>query len=302
MKNESRDKESSVFESHRKNGLPAARQGLPGCMAAVSGGKPTVPCETIPPGSHRNILRVPSHLLFCIVLFSLIAGCAASRPHGDPEKEIIQDIPSDFFTPSFPTNTLLIEPGDMLTVRFYYHPELNSTQSVRPDGKVSLTLFQGVDAAGQTPEQFQSHLVQLYSREFVNPVVTVEIEKKASLSVFVSGQVNNGGSKPLQSNTTIGQMLAQCGVRERDASLSSVVLVRRHSDTLYKAYRLDARLENGHDRDVYLAQGDVIIVPRNVVTIIGDFVQKYIRDIVPPQMNISGGISADLTRSVLQVK
>ena len=49
----------------------------------------------------------------------------------------------------------MIAPGDVLNVRFYYDPDLNKTVKVREDGKISLSLFQGIQAAGQTPEQLQ---------------------------------------------------------------------------------------------------------------------------------------------------
>ncbi|MFZ5810847.1 MAG: polysaccharide biosynthesis/export family protein [Thermodesulfobacteriota bacterium] len=226
-------------------------------------------------------------------------GCAGKSPNADKSKEGIQPVPPEFFNPYYPSHAVTIEPGDVLTVRFYYHPELDSTQAVRPDGKISLTLFQGIDVAGKSPEELQRHLTEVYAKEFVNPVISVEIEKKSSTTVFVSGQVAQGGVKPLQSNSTIGQILAQSAVRERDADLGSVVLVRKHGDTDYTVYKVDARFENGAERDIYLAPGDMIIVPRNAITILGDFVQKYLRDIIPPQMNIYYGLTTDLTNKFL---
>jgi len=257
----------------------------------------------IPLGKNTASVRRGSvRIFFLIVVVALggicMTGCAGKSSKSARGEEPIQVVPPEFFNPSFPSQSVLIEPGDVLTVKFYYNPELNSAQIVRPDGKISLTLLQGLEVAGESPEALQSRLLTLYSKEFVNPVISVEIEKKSNTSVFVSGQVTTGGIKSLQANTTIGQMLAQSGVKERDADLSSVVLVRKHGDKLYKVYKVDARFEQGVERDIYLAPGDMIIVPRNAITILGDFVQKYIRDVVPPQMNIMWGLNTDLNTAL----
>lgn len=234
-------------------------------------------------------------VIFLCILVSFLSGCAAQSPQVARSKEGIHHVPPEFYNAYFPSNTVIIDPGDMLTVRFYYHPELDSIQPVRPDGKISLTLFQGIEVAGKTPEELQAHLVDIYSHEFVDPVIAVEIEKKSANTVFVTGQIAQGGIKPLTSNLTMGQMLAQSDVLERDADLSSVLLVRKDNDMDYVVYKVDSRFSKGVERDIYLTPGDIVVVPRNNITIIGDFVQKYIRDIIPPQMNIYYGMTTDLT-------
>jgi hypothetical protein len=39
---------------------------------------------------------------------------------------------------SQPTPKLTLAPGDVLDIKFYYAPELNESQAVRPDGKIFL--------------------------------------------------------------------------------------------------------------------------------------------------------------------
>ncbi len=198
----------------------------------------------------------------------------------------VTSIPPTFFNPYFPQEKTIIEPGDVLTVRFYYNPEMNQTATVRHDGKISLPFFQGLDIAGLTPEQLHDKLVGLYSKEFVEPVISVDFEQKAQQFVYVTGEVNSGGAKPLSSNVTIGMMLAESQVKAKTAAINSVILVRKESDTDYMVYKIDAGFGSGGERDIYLAPEDIIIVPRNKITRLGDFVQQYIRDVVPPDMNI----------------
>lgn len=235
--------------------------------------------------------------LLVLLCAMLVTGCASRKSATSHQgmQQAIEPVPPQFFDPFFPSPTVTVSPGDEIRVRFYYHPQLDSKQIVRPDGKIALTLLQGHYVSGKTPEEIQLELLAYYKNEFVNPVVTVEIEKRTESSVFVSGQVGSGGVKQLQSNFTIGQMLAQCAVIETDANLGSVVLVRKDGDKSYRVYLVDAEFENGAQRDIYLAPGDIIIVPRNTITIIGDFVQKFIRNLIPPQMSIYYGVTKELT-------
>jgi polysaccharide export outer membrane protein len=239
----------------------------------------------IPSRSKPVKLRQSNPLLATAVLILyaaawLVAGCATTS---QDQESNLESIPTNFFEPNTATN---IAPGDVLRVNFYFHPELNQLQRVRADGKIALSFFQGLEVAGLTPDELQEKLVELYSRDFVNPVITVTFEEKASRAVFVTGEVAEGGLKPIPTHTTVGQLLTRCKVNHLRAALDKVVLVRRHSDTEYRAYQLNADYLNGAERDLYLKDGDILVVPRNTITSVGDFVQRYIRDVIPPDMNI----------------
>src|SRR5271167_4117814 len=103
--------------------------------------------------------------------------------------------PPEFFHSNGVGKPVIIAAGDVLSIRFYYNPELYKTVKVREDGKISLDLFQGIEAAGQTPEELQTKLVGLYSQEFTNPVVTVDLDSQANGSVYVTGEVLLPGAK-----------------------------------------------------------------------------------------------------------
>jgi protein involved in polysaccharide export with SLBB domain len=42
---------------------------------------------------------------------------------------------------TLPEPRLTLGPGDVLEVKFFYNPELNESQTVRPDGKIALQLI-----------------------------------------------------------------------------------------------------------------------------------------------------------------
>ena len=238
---------------------------------------------------HR-CLSNQSHQIALVVAAVFLAAIAAS---GCATPNVSTVIPDEFFNQQ---TSVVIEPGDILRIQFYFHPELNQVQAVRADGKMALTFYQGIDVAGMTPDELQKKLVDMYSKDFVDPVITVNFEQKTSQSVYVAGEVDDGGLKPLVTNATVGQVLSMSKPRSKRAALNSVVLIRRYSVTEYRAYRLDADYESGKDRDVYLAGGDILFIPRNNITKVGDFVEQYIRDVIPPQMTVGYGFTFELNR------
>lgn len=229
-------------------------------------------------------------IVFMIILIGLVGLTACAKQQ--------QAVPAEFLAPTYPMRQTLIEPGDLLSVRFYYTPELNDKLIVRPDGKISLTLFQGLPVAGLTPDQLQQKLVELYASEFKAPVITVHLDKRSTSMVFVTGEVASAGAKPLVSNMTISQILAQSAPLTKRADLKSIVLIRQVSEKNFSAYKLDVDWESGKDRDVYMAPGDIVYVPRDFMTSLGDFVQKDIRDLVPPTVTVAVGLEYDLYRKI----
>ena len=61
----------------------------------------------------------------------LLCGCSAPRSS-------VASVPGSLV--SEPDRTVILGPGDMVDVKFYYAPELNESQTIRPDGKITLQL------------------------------------------------------------------------------------------------------------------------------------------------------------------
>jgi polysaccharide export outer membrane protein len=97
---------------------------------------------------------------------------------------------------------VILASGDVVKLTFSSAPELNQSQKVRADGKLSLPLVGEVDAAGKTVGQLQGELIQLYKSQLKTPEVTVSLE--ASLTtVVVSGAVNKPGKIAFERPTTV---------------------------------------------------------------------------------------------------
>src|SRR6187401_3238488 len=60
---------------------------------------------------------------------------------------------------------VILASGDVVKLTFSAAPELNQSQKIRTDGKLSLPLVGEVDAAGKTVGQLQSELIQVYKSQ-----------------------------------------------------------------------------------------------------------------------------------------
>jgi protein involved in polysaccharide export with SLBB domain len=211
--------------------------------------------------------------------------------------------PPEFFQANAASKTVVIAPGDVLAVRFYYNPELNKTVRVREDGKISLDLFQGIAAAGQTPEELQKHLTEMYSKEFTKPQITVDLDARANSSAYVTGEVLLPGAKELHGKMTVGMVLALSQVNQKSAGTKSVFLVRAAEGGKYNVYKLDASFPNGAQRDVLAAPGDILFVPRKAIVKADDFMEQYVRQLLPatPSASIYYAIGSSLTTTTAAV-
>ncbi len=189
--------------------------------------------------------------------------------------------PPEFFQANRIGKAVTIAPGDVLNVRFYYTPKLDKTVRVREDGKISLDLFQGIEAAGKTPEELQQELTEMYSREFTKPSITVDVESAASSSVFVTGEVMSPGAKEIHGAMTVAMVLALSQVSQKNASVKSVFLIRGSEDGKYRVYKLNASLPDGNGGNVQAAPGDILFVPRKGIVKADDFMDLYARQLLP---------------------
>jgi polysaccharide export outer membrane protein len=219
-------------------------------------------------------------VLLCMGLLSVSAS-GAPQDDAPPAAPKYSAPPPDFFQSNTNITAARIAAGDVLNIRFFYSPELNKTVKVRDDGKISLDLFQGIDAAGKTPDELQKQLVELYSKEFTKPDVTVDLVSRANASAYVTGEVLMPGIKEVRGKMTVGMLLAMGQVNQKTAGTKSVFLMRYVEGGKYNVYKLDASFPSGTGHGVQISPGDILFVPRKGIVKADDLVQQYIRDLLP---------------------
>jgi polysaccharide export outer membrane protein len=184
--------------------------------------------------------------------------------------------------PPLPEVTL-IEPGDQIEVNFRYWPELNTTQTVRQDGMISLQLIDDVKVGGMTPEQADEQITKLYEGELVDPVLTVIVQTNFNDRIFVGGQVNAPGVIVMPTRLTALEAIFEAGGFDWVSAEAETVLVIRHVDgkRYVKTLNLEKALEEPETDAFYLAPSDIVYVPRTKIFKANQFVDQYIDQIIP---------------------
>ena len=156
-----------------------------------------------------------------------------------------------------------IGPGDVLSVSYAGAPELNNTQKVRADGKVSLPIIGDVSAGGKSLSSFQAGLASMYKKHLQEPKVVVTMVTTAA-GVYVSGEVRGPAKVPLDRPLTALEAIMECGGFSPTADPRKVSVVRTVGGA-HRRYNLDmTEALSGKAAAFYLKPYDVIYVGQRV--------------------------------------
>jgi polysaccharide export outer membrane protein len=147
----------------------------------------------------RTSIDIPASLYICIlVLVLLLGGCVLPR-----HRAVVNETPDNVVqkvTQHFPCSLYRLAAGDVLEflyltiptvtkdpyrlsvrdqidVEFSFHPEMNRTVRVRPDGKISVPRKEDVMVAGLTAEEVKKKLTDVYSDLLKDPITTVTVRE-----------------------------------------------------------------------------------------------------------------------------
>src|ERR1700677_4827949 len=73
------------------------------------------------------------------------------------------------------TEAVILREGDEVKIAFPGSPTLDTTQQIRRDGKITLSLVGEVNAAGLTPDALQTNLIALYAPQISSKEVNVSV-------------------------------------------------------------------------------------------------------------------------------
>lgn len=120
-----------------------------------------------------------------------------------------------------------IGPEDVLQIKFWQEPTLNSSVRVSQDGKIVLDIIGEIEAAGQTIQDLQTDIVNRMSRlnRRISQVV-VQVAEFNYQHVFVYGQVNNPGKKTFEVIPDLLAILNEAGWITATGDLSRVNIIR----------------------------------------------------------------------------
>jgi polysaccharide export outer membrane protein len=182
-----------------------------------------------------------------------------------------------------------IQLGDALDIKFFYHPELNESVVVRPDGRISLQLVHEVQASGLTPEQLRKNLHDKYSNQISQPEIAVIVRSFTAQKVYVDGEVARPGLIPLTGSMTVLQSIASAGGL-KDTARNEIILIRRGPENRPVSMLVNVgKAIDGSDlsQDLTLQAADIVYVPRSPIANVNLWVDQYIRKTIPISLGAS---------------
>jgi polysaccharide export outer membrane protein len=152
-----------------------------------------------------------------------------------------------------------IGPDDVLIISVLDQKDLEQIVTVRPDGKISLSLIGETEAAGLTVAELSARLTTLYSRTVRGAQVTVGVREVRSRPVYFAGSVVRPGQLQLTQEMTIIQGLSAVGGPGPNADLESAFVLRggqRISVNLQEILQRGVMTNN-----IRLQPGDTVVLP-----------------------------------------
>nr|WP_297352341.1 XrtA/PEP-CTERM system exopolysaccharide export protein [uncultured Caldimonas sp.] len=190
------------------------------------------------------------------VLSALLAGCGSIG--GYPPAPSVAETPDHRYQ---------IGPLDTLNVVVWRNPELSSTVTVRPDGRISTPLVEDVMAAGRNPADLARELEKVLAKYIRDPVVTIVVsgfQGTFSEQIRIVGEAARPQAVPYRQNMTILDVMIQAGGLTDFADGNGAVLVRGAEGGKQYSVRLKDLLKRGDiSANVGVKPGDIIIVPQS---------------------------------------
>jgi len=215
------------------------------------------------------------HNILVILLAINLCGC---YPHPLLE-DVVQS--SDY--------TYKIGAGDHLTIFVWGNPELSTSSTVRPDGKITFPLVEELLAMGKTPYQLARDIEKVLMIYVKSPQVVVMVggfKGVKDQQIHVIGRINasgstsgsSGGSSSSGGTSGIGRYQGKTLPYERGMTLLDVVIqiglnqyadgnrstVIRSTNGELKSYsvRIDDLIDNADlSANVLMMPGDILIIP-----------------------------------------
>ena len=166
-------------------------------------------------------------------------------------------------------DTYRIGPLDTLSIFVWRNPDLSSTVTVRPDGKISTPLAGETQAADMSPAELAKALEKTLGQLVRDPKVSVVVSGFQGVyaqQIRIVGEAAKTQSVPYRQKMTVLDVMIQAGGITDFADGNGAVLVRSKDGKDPKQYslRLADLLKRGDiTANVTMQPGDIIIIPQS---------------------------------------
>ena len=186
-------------------------------------------------------------------------------------------------------------PGDSVTLHVFGQPDMDSVLAVADDGTIRVPLAGSVQVGGVAADEAARRVEKAFKDGgyFVSPHVSLTVTQSLSQRISVLGEVHAPGRYPIDSKTTILDLLAQAGGPTELASNTVYIL---HTDASGGVKRYPVTLQGlttsgGVGAGQALHAGDSVFVPRAEQFYILGEVQKPSMYKLEPNLTVIQAIS-----------
>jgi polysaccharide export outer membrane protein len=194
-------------------------------------------------------------LLGFSIVCALLGGCAFQS--GD----VVPEVP-------LPTGDYLIGPGDSVNINVWRNPEVSTSVSVRPDGKITTPLVEDLQASGKTSTELARDIEKALAKYIQQPVVTVIMAGFVgpySEQIRVIGQAARPQALPYRQGMSLMDVLIAVGGITDFAAGNRASIIRTVDGTQQKfKVRLHDLVRDGDiSANISMRPGDVLVIPES---------------------------------------
>jgi polysaccharide export outer membrane protein len=166
-------------------------------------------------------------------------------------------------SPLLSTNlSQVLRESDTIHISFPGAPNLDTTQTIRRDGMITLDLIGEMKAAGLTPHQLEEQLLDKYGPQLVVKEVSVTVQGSVFI-LYVTGAVMRPGKIMMEQVPTPLEAVLEAGLDQTRANLKNVKVLRENADGKTEVFKLNLKdvMKGKPTQPFLLKPMDKIIVP-----------------------------------------
>lgn len=160
------------------------------------------------------------------------------------------------------SEALMLREGDVLKISFPGSPSLDTTQTIRRDGKITLQLAGEITATGIAPSDLEKEIAKAYGSQLISKEVTVTVVS-SSIPVFVTGSVLRPQKVVSDHPISALEAIMEAGGFDYAKANLKDVRVIRYENGRQHTYILNLKLvmQGKQSNQFYLKPFDIIYVP-----------------------------------------
>ncbi|AZN36860.1 SLBB domain-containing protein [Iodobacter ciconiae] len=166
------------------------------------------------------------------------------------------------FVIAAPNTEYRLGPGDIVKISIYDHPDLSTELQLNDKGAVAFPLLGEIKLLGLQYTEAEALIAgNLKKGGFVNnPNVSVMISQYRSQRIAVIGEVNRAGRYALEGATGLIDLIAIAG--GLNSSAGDAIIILRGPERIEYSLSQSMKSLNESQRNMAIASGDVVYVPR----------------------------------------